>query len=164
MADRFARFQEVARRAHEFSDETDRRGDLHPFEWFGVHEALPRRVKKLFDDGHFAEATFAAFKYLDKEVAKLAGIRKSGEKLMMEAFSEKEPKLALSDLVEDSEIDEQRGYRFLYAGGMIAIRNPRGHEYEIEDDQETCIRHLLFVTLLLTRLEEASYVLTRNAS
>ena len=47
----------------------------------------------------------------------------------------------------------------MYAGGIVGIRNPRGHEYEIDDDQDTCLRHLSFVTMLLKKVEEAGYEL-----
>ena len=61
---------------------------LHPFDQRNIHPDLPPKVKKLFDDGHYAEATFEAFKYLDKKVQKHAGISESGFKLMMAAFDQ----------------------------------------------------------------------------
>ena len=34
--------------------------------------------RKLFDDGHYAEATFAALKYLDQTVQRASKLSKSG--------------------------------------------------------------------------------------
>ncbi len=76
---------------------------------------------------------------------------------MMAAFSEASPKLRLTPLSTQSEKDEQEGYRFVFAGGVRAIRNPRGHEHSAKDDPDICLDHLSFVSLLLRRLEQAGY-------
>jgi uncharacterized protein (TIGR02391 family) len=131
---------------------------LHPFDSRNIHPDLPSKVKKLFDDGYFAEATFEACKYLDRYVSKHSKISDSGFKLMMAAFENKgNPKLKLTPLSNTSEVDEQEGYRFIFAGGVGAIRNPRGHQFNVADDPDTCLDHLSFVSMLLRRLEQAGY-------
>ena len=40
---------------------------------------------------------------------------------MMAAFDETKPRIQLTAIKESSEIDEQRGFRFLFAGGVLAI-------------------------------------------
>jgi len=70
----------------------------HSFEARNIHPALPPKVRKLFDDDHFAESTFHAFKYLDKQVQRHSSLSESGFKLMMSAFDEGNPKLALRHL------------------------------------------------------------------
>ena len=129
----------------------------HPFEIRNIHPGMPPKVRKLFDDGHFADATFTAFKYLDNKVRQHSGLRDSGYKLMMDAFDDAKPKLVLTPLKTISEVDEQKGYRFVFAGSMWAIRNPRGHEFDVVDDPDTCLDHLSFVSMLLRRLEQAGY-------
>src|SRR5260370_25356722 len=69
---------------------------LHPFDSRTIHPDLPIKVRELFDDGYYSEATFEAFKYLDKTVEKHSGITESGSSLMMKAFSETNPKLPLT--------------------------------------------------------------------
>jgi uncharacterized protein (TIGR02391 family) len=130
---------------------------LHPFDVRNIHPDLPRKVKKLFDDGHYAEATYHAFKHLDKKINKLTGIAKSGFQLMMDAFGGAAPKVQLTALKSISEKDEQAGYQFIFAGGMQGIRNPRGHEDTVVDSIDTCLDHLSFVSMLLRRLEQAGY-------
>jgi uncharacterized protein (TIGR02391 family) len=76
---------------------------------------------------------------------------------MMAAFDKNNPKLQLTPLTTISEKDEQEGYRFVFAGGVWAIRNPRGHEYSVNDDPDICLDHLSFVSMLLRRLEQAGY-------
>jgi len=130
---------------------------VHPFDLRNIHPGLPPKVKKLFDDGHYPEATFLAFKHLDKKVQKHSGIAKSGSQLMMDAFDGATPKIQLTPLKTASERDEQQGYRFVFAGGMQGIRNPRGHEDAVVDDPDICLDHLSFVSMLIRRLEQAGY-------
>jgi len=72
---------------------------------------------------------------------------------MMAVFSVDTPKIKLTPLSNNSEIDEQKGYQFLFSGAVMAIRNPRGHEIEINDDPDTCLDHLAFASMLLRRLD-----------
>ncbi|HLH10149.1 MAG TPA: TIGR02391 family protein [Terriglobales bacterium] len=130
---------------------------LHPFDVRNIHPDLPPKVKELFDDGYYVQATFLACTYLDNVVQKHSAIKESGYKLMMQAFDDSNPKVKLTPLVTISEIDEQKGFRFIFAGGVQAIRNPRGHDAKIVDDIDTCLDHLAFVSLLLRRLEQAGY-------
>src|SRR5256885_12241047 len=130
---------------------------LHPFDSRNIHTNLPPKVQELFDDGHYPEATFHAFKYLDKIVEMHAGISESGYKLMMTAFSETSPKVQLTPLKTTSEKDEQQGYKFIFVGGVLAIRNPRGHEYTVVDNPDICLDHLSFVSMLLRRLEQSGF-------
>jgi uncharacterized protein (TIGR02391 family) len=164
MANAFRLFERAARRAGTLSSSPlvlpiEAEATTHPFDLRNIHPKLPTRVRKLFDDGYYAESTFAAFKFLDRTVAKLSTVRDSGWKLMMDAFDESKPKIRLTPLKEISEIDEQKGYRFIFAGATQAVRNPRGHEVEIPDDLDQCLDHLTFASMLLRRLESAGYVI-----
>lgn len=131
---------------------------LHPFDGRNIHPGLPTKVRELFDDGHYPEATFEAFKFLDKTVEKHSGLLgDTGKDLMMKAFKENAPKIKLTPLATKSEQNEQEGYKFIFAGGVIAIRNPRGHEHSVVDNPDLCLDHLSFVSMLLRRLEQAGY-------
>lgn len=160
MADALAELERMARISHRFTNLDQNHGAEHPFVARDVHEALPRKVRRLFDDGYYAEATYEALKYLDSEMRRLSGISKTGVPLMMEALKENQPAIKLTPMGTLSEKDEQEGYRFLFAGSMLAIRNPRGHEHTMDDELETCLNHLGLATTLLRRLERAGYRLT----
>lgn len=152
------RFEEVVRRTPAFAGAPiDCESTLHPFDVRNIHQNLPAKVRKLFDDGHYSEATFAAFKYVDKLVQRFSKLPKSGEGLMMQAFSEATPLIKLTSLANLSETDEQRGFKFIFAGAAVAIRNPRGHEND-SDEVDKCLDHLALASLLVRRLEEAGYV------
>ncbi len=151
-------FESVVRKSHLYSDEEIRLDSTsHPFDERNIHSKLPAIVRNLFDDGYFAQATFEAFKFLDKQIAKLSKCRKSGFKLMMDAFSEDAPLIQLTPLLSESEKDEQKGYRFIFAGTVMAIRNPRGHEHSLSDSLEECLDHLSLASLLMRRIEQAGF-------
>src|SRR5664280_1422087 len=129
MATELGRFEQVARRAHQFSEATQRsRGVVHPFEERNIAPELPAIVQELFDNGHYAQATFEAYKFVDKEVQRHAKASKSGFQLMIDALGGASPTVRLTPMVTVSQQDEQKGFQFLFAGAVLAIRNPRGHE------------------------------------
>lgn len=130
---------------------------LHPFELHNIHPDFPPKVRTLFDDGHGAEATFHAFKFIEKVVQKHSGSTEIGRKLMMSVFNKNNPLIKLNNLATDSEIDEQEGYSFIFSGAVMGVRNPGGHEIELSDDPDVCIEHLAFGTFLLRRLERSGY-------
>ena len=152
-------FEGIVRLAHRFTErEPVDEVHLHPFDRRNVHPSLPSKVKQLFDDGHYAEATFTSWKFLDKVVQRHSKLTETGYKLMMAAFNESGGPIQLTKQSNESEVDEQKGYRFVFAGSVWAIRNPRGHEIALPDDIDTCLDHLSFVSMLLRRLEQGGFI------
>ena len=158
MGEVFPRFESLVRTAHRFSEARSvPAGGLHPFDERNIHPRLPAVVKQLFDDGHYSQATFEAYKFVDTEVQRFAGLSESGFKLMMQAFYEASPLIQLTPLATQSELDEQKGYRFIFAGSVMAIRNPRGHKHSVVDSPDQCLDHLGLASMLLRRLDEAGF-------
>jgi len=126
----------------------------HAFDLHELYEKFPKIVKELFDDGHYSQATFEAYKFLEKIVQKKSSITdKIGKDLMMQAFNEAAPKISIADCGTQTGRSIQEGYKFLFAGAMMAIRNPRGHEVEVRDELHSCIDHLKIVSHLLKIIE-----------
>lgn len=128
---------------------------LHPFDERNIHPEIRKHSLALFDDGHYSQATFEAFKYVDNRVKKACNSTVSGEKLMMTAFSETNPLIRLNNLNSISEMDEQRGFKFIFSGSVAAIRNPRGHEVNLPETTDACLDHLSFASLLLRKIDKA---------
>lgn len=156
------RFERVARALGKITHQASAVSDIepaepHPFDARNIHPDLPIKVRALFDDGHWAQSVFEAFKYVEKEVKRISGLRgKTGYALMMDAFNESNAKVQLNKLTTDSEIDEQRGYRAIFAGASAGIRNPRGHEVDIDDTLGDALDYLALASLLLRRLDAAA--------
>lgn len=158
MTDLIDRFEAVVRRAHRYTEALSQpAGGIHPFDVRDIHSGIPRHVRSLFDDGYYSQATFETFKFLDKTVQRCAAIDESGFKLMMRAFAESAPAIRLTSLINQSEKDEQKGFQFLFAGSMLAIRNPRGHEVSLSESPDRCLDHLSLASLLLRRLEQSGF-------
>jgi uncharacterized protein (TIGR02391 family) len=155
MVSAFKKFQAITRNAQAYCLPREQLSDLermHPFEERNVHPDIDKITRRLFDDGHYSNATFEAFKFVDKKVQQISKLRKSGYQLMMAAFSETSPLIKLNDLITTSEIDEQQGYKFLFSGAVMAVRNPRGHEVLMHETPDQCLDHISLASLLLRRL------------
>jgi uncharacterized protein (TIGR02391 family) len=118
----------------------------------GIHDEIDRAARKLFHDGHYANAVEAACKVLDLLVKMRSGKDDvSGTPLMQVVFSPNNPILRFNDLRSQSDRDEQQGMMFLYAGAMLALRNRRAHEL-IEDDPEQAVSYIGFLSMLAKAL------------
>lgn len=154
--DDFRWFQRIVRDAHTFSDSRAYAAESeHPFALRNIHADLPQRCRDLFDDGYLAEATFEAFKFIEEETKRISGLTGTGFGLMMQALDETKPKLALNALRNESQVDEQKGFRHIFAGAQSGIRNPRGHGTNLVDSPDVCLDHLAVASVLLRRLDEA---------
>lgn len=158
MSEWLHRFEQIVRRAGQFTEARSKPvGGLHPFDERNIHPRLPQIVRDLFDNGHYTQATFEAYKFLDKEIQRHSSLTESGFKLMMQAFAAESPVIQLTALSTSSQKDEQRGFQFLFSGSVLAIRNPRGHEYNVVDSPDKCLDHLNLASMLLRRLEESGF-------
>lgn len=157
MVDSLFLFEALVRKVPQITEaRSEPIGGLHPFDERNIHPKIDAVSKRLYDDGHYSQATFEAYKLLDKEVQRISRVKQSGVKLMMQAFNEQSPIVKFSKGETASEKDEQEGYKFIFAGVMFAIRNPRGHEHGIEEPPYQCLDHLSLASMLLRRLEDST--------
>ena len=120
-----------------------------------LHPEIKRAVAQLFSDGHYSNAIEDACKVLDGLVKIRSGkFELSGTDLMMTVFSVKNPILRFNELSSESDRSEQQGLMHLYAGAMLAFRNPRAHEL-VKDDAEYALEAISFVSLLAKTLDRA---------
>lgn len=148
-------FEKISRKTKKLpthgTEESDSKS--HPFDLRNIHPEISQVSRRLFDDGHYSHAVLEAFKFIDKHVAKLSKVSDTGFSLMMNALNEKNPKIQLTSLIGDSEINEQIGYRHMFAGSMSGIRNPRAHEVGNIDDINQCLDFLGFASTLLRKID-----------
>ena len=137
------------------SGETSSGRALRNFSGLDLHPEVKRAVEGLFSDGHYASAVENACKVLDGLVRIRSGRDDlSGTELMQNVFSPKSPNLQFNDLKTDSDRSEQQGMMFLFAGVMLAFRNPRAHEL-VNDDAERALEIISFVSFLAKSLNGA---------
>jgi len=126
------------------------------FETRSLNPAIANAAAALYRDGHYLQAVFDASKVLIALV-KTASARTDldGADLMRTAFSPKAPILVFNADPSDS---EQEGMMCLYAGAVMAIRNPGGHRVGTTEQPERALQHLELLSLLVDRLSEARKV------
>jgi uncharacterized protein (TIGR02391 family) len=126
---------------------------------------LSATCRTLFRDGHHARAVEEAFKFLANAVKGRAGDgTRDGQTLMLHVFNLDDPVLRLNRLRSTSERDEQTGYRFILAGAMIGIRNPRAHEHTLRDEADVALEMLVLANHLMRAVRRSTRVRRRRAA
>lgn len=120
-----------------------------------LHTQVKKVSKGLFDDCHYSQAIFEAYKAIVNEVKNVSGIKDlDGKPLMERVFSVSNPIIKFNKLQSQSDKDEQVGLMFLFSGAALGIRNPKAHDYVIQKDALRTLEYLTFASLLLKRLDE----------
>ncbi len=129
------------------------------FESLDFHPIVKEAASKLFENGHYPECVFAAFRDLVAYVKTKSGRSDlDGVSLMGTVFSKDSPILALNELRSTSDKDEQDGFKFLYMGATAAFRNPPAHEKIQLTDPKKALEYLTLASLLARRVDEARKV------
>jgi uncharacterized protein (TIGR02391 family) len=128
------------------------------YELSNLHPRIREVSERLFLDGHYSPAIFEAYKVVNIVVKEKSGRRDlDGQALMSTVFSLNNPILKLNDLQEESDQDEQEGFRFLFMGALRGIRNPKGHDVVNQKDPIRTLEYLAFASLLVRRAEESRH-------
>lgn len=124
---------------------------------------LSAASRTLYRDGHHARAVEEAFKFLANAVKGRSGeTTRDGQDLMLHVFNLDNPVLRLNDLRRVSERDEQAGYRFMFAGAMTGIRNPRAHEHTLRDQADVALEMLVMANHLMRVVRRSTRVRRRR--
>ena len=128
---------------------------IKAYEGLELHPVIARAASNLYKDGHYANAVEDAVKALNALVRMNSGIDdRDGTQLMETVFSPKNPILKINGLVDQSDIDEQKGFMNLFSGAVSGLRNPRAHKI-IKDDPEMALEFIAFVSLLAKFADKA---------
>jgi len=119
----------------------------------GLHPDVLAAAARLFEDGHYAQSIFEAFKAVEVRVRTLSKLELVGQDLMAKAFNEGAPLISVAVEPGLSGKNEQQGFKFLFMGAMTGIRNPKGHGFVEQPDPERALEYLGFASLLLRRLD-----------
>ena len=122
------------------------------FDKMQFHQRIIAASKSLFESGHYSQAIFEAFKAVNNFVKEKSGLSLDGKALMSKVFNEDAPIIKLNELLTQSDKDEQEGFKFLFMGAMVGIRNPKAHDFiEMKDPYKT-LEYLAFASLLLKKI------------
>lgn len=125
-----------------------------------LHPDIQRVSEKLYRDGSYAEAACNAFIEINDCAKKLYQTLcpddtnpPDGQALMNKVFADKEPVIEAADRSTQTGRDIHTGTRFLFAGAMAALRNPKSHK-NIEIEKEDCMRRLIFASMLMFKIDK----------
>jgi uncharacterized protein (TIGR02391 family) len=125
-----------------------------------LHPLISAAAAALFEDGYTTRAGFAAFQAVEHRVQELTGRSDSGKKLMMAVFDGASPTLDVARYIGRSGQDEREGFKFIFAGAFLALRNPRGHGADRLDDPTEAMEYLALASLLMRRLDDAEQAMS----
>jgi uncharacterized protein (TIGR02391 family) len=120
-----------------------------------LHPEVRRVAEQLYLDGHNSQAIFEAFKAVNNRVKRISGEDADGKALMARVFSEERPILKLNAGSTRSDRDEQEGFKFVFMGAMLGIRNPKAHDEIADTDDDRSLEYLALASLLMRRLDDA---------
>ena len=126
----------------------------YPFDKMQFHPRVITASKSLFESGHYAQAILEAFKAVNNFVKGKTKLSLDGKDLMAQVFRRENPVIQLNKLKSGSDGNEQEGFKFLFMGAMVGIRNPKAHDTVVQTDPYRTLEYLGFASLLLRRAEE----------
>ena len=129
--------------------------------WDLVHPKIVAASRRLFEDGHYANAAEDAFIEINDRVKKLfvevnptASKIPDGHAVMNTVFSDNAPLLEFGDRSTETGSNIQKGYMQMLAGAMSALRNPKAHA-NIIITKDDAMRRLIFASMLMYKIDEA---------
>ncbi len=112
-------------------------------------------ARQRFLDGHHWDAVFAASKALINMIKEAANeYELDGAPLVRKVFSKNNPALAVNDLADRTDQDEQEGIMHLFEGVVMAVRNPGGHSFP-EGTEQRAIEYISLLSMLADIVQEA---------
>lgn len=147
----------LSAKGQEISSEEQTTADL----WSYIHPLIQKSSKKLFEDGHFANAAEDAFIEINDRTKKLFSIVKpndpvpDGEAAMTTVFSSNNPLVEFCDRRTTTGQNRQKGYMQMLAGAMSALRNPKAHSNREQLTAEESYRRLATASMLMYAIDDA---------
>jgi uncharacterized protein (TIGR02391 family) len=128
----------------------------------GFNELLHPKVLEAsashFKNGDFRNAVLDGIICLFDTIRYLAGLDLDGPDLCNNAFSPKAPKIILSEISSQSGRNDQLGFLEMTRGVFTGVRSPNAHTLVNSLDHKGAAQNLVFLSLLLERLDNATIV------
>lgn len=128
------------------------------FDKMQFHPRVIEVSESLFKTGNYSSAIFEAFKAVHNYVQDKTGLTLDGVNLMEKVFNENKPILQLTELLTKSDRDEQKGFKYLFMGSQMGIRNPQAHENVKPEEQNIALEYLGIASLLMRRIDGSKLV------
>ena len=120
-----------------------------------LHPKIRQVTSKYLDTNLMNVAVFEAFKAISIRVREMSGLDLDGYDLMGKSFRDDNPPVQLDDLTTQSGRSIHAGYRYLFMGAVLAVRNPDAHQVFIDMSDEEGFEELGLASMLMRRLDSA---------
>lgn len=124
-----------------------------------LHREVVQAAGALYEDGHFAQAVFEAFKAVEVRVRSISELDEVGAKLMGRALGGEPPLMLISNREGRMGRDEQAGRMHILMGSMEAVRNLGAHELE-GMEQASAIELLGMASQCMRWLDDSTFLLS----
>ena len=125
---------------------------LFLYDSINLHPKIISASRALFQDKHYAQAIFEAYKAVENFVKDKSGETLYGTNLMEKVFNEENPIIKVPEAGHYYK-DVQRGFKHLFIGAAQGIRNPKAHKEVIQNDPYITLQYLGFFSFLLKRID-----------
>jgi uncharacterized protein (TIGR02391 family) len=122
------------------------------FDAMQFHQKVVNASRALFENEHYAQAIFEAFKAVENFVQDKSDLKIFGTNLMETVFNEENPIIKVPEAGHYYK-DVQRGFKHLFVGATQAIRNPKAHKEIEQKDPYITLQYLGFASFLLKRID-----------
>jgi uncharacterized protein (TIGR02391 family) len=136
----------------------DRRSDVPASVSELLHPLVIGHSMKHFADGDLREAVLNAMLALAQTLRDRSGADLDGAHLANKVLSARGPILEFTPRQTASEIDEHAGFHHIVLGAFLGVRNPKAHSLMHDLNPMKALQYLVFVSLLLRRVDEARVV------
>jgi uncharacterized protein (TIGR02391 family) len=114
----------------------------------------------LVEDGRMSEAVFEALRLVEERVQSLTGSNDSGYTLMESVFGVRPPPLDITTTTGPAAEDEREGFRLLFIGAMLGLRDPRLRDPRstgraVPATVDETLEYLAVASMLMRRLDRA---------
>ncbi len=128
------------------------------FDTMQLHPKVIEVSENLFKTGNYPQAVTEAFKTVNNHVKNITGLTLDGTPLMEKVFNEKKPILKVNELLTTSDKNEQSGFKHIFMGCQLGIRNLGAHENVKQGDPKIALEYLCLASLLLRRIDNSKFV------
>ncbi len=123
-----------------------------------LHPVVKKSSYELYRNKHFRDAVLNSVIATFDHIRKLTGLKIDGDALVGKALAPADPYIVLSELETDSGRNDQKGFMQIFKGAFQGIRNPKAHSLLHDLTAEKAAQYLIFASLLVRRLDEATIV------
>lgn len=129
-----------------------------------LHSDIREVSESLYKNGNYRNSVLDAFIMIETMVKNKSkhpmdnrGKELSGVSLMHNVFDSNEPLLTWRPLREQTDKDELEGYKYIFAGAMQGIRNPKAHRI-FEQEPRRALQLLVLSNLLAELIDSSTYM------